>query len=104
MKFKQKARNDESSDDVSDNEEMKEDEEEWDISDAVQMIRANDVVLIRSGDDLNPYFPFVANQELFELEEGRKERWAWSCFSTWGFCHNWKFPCKNCRWSILQRC
>ena len=94
MKFKQKAWNDESSDDESDNEEMEEDEEECDISDAVHMIGAND--------DFNPNFLFVANQELFESEEGKKDVYG-HVFQPVDFCHNWKFPWKNLRWSILQR-
>ena len=38
-----------------------------------QMIRANNVVAIRSGDDFDPYFLFVANQEFMELEAGNKD-------------------------------
>ena len=40
------------------------------------MIKENDVVVIQSGDNFNPYFLLVANQEMMELEECMKDAYG----------------------------
>eukprot|EP00112_Aurelia_sp_Birch-Aquarium-sp1_P023421 Seg6979.2 transcript_id=Seg6979.2/GoldUCD/mRNA.D3Y31 product="hypothetical protein" protein_id=Seg6979.2/GoldUCD/D3Y31 len=62
-----KAADEDSDDEMCD--EVQDEKEEWQMSDAVNMIKKDDIVVIRSVDTFNPYYLVKAIYEAFELEE-----------------------------------
>ena len=54
------------------------DDVEWEASDAVQMIQPNDIVVIRSGDDFNPYYLLCATTSVMELIEPEKDQYGYT--------------------------
>lgn len=49
--------------------ELQDDKEEWEMSGAVNMIKKDDIVVIRSVDTFNPYYLVKAMDEAFQLKE-----------------------------------
>lgn len=62
-----KAADEDSDDEMCD--ELQDDKEQWQMSDAVHMIKKDDIVVIRSVDTFNPYYLVKAMDEACELEE-----------------------------------
>jgi len=61
------AADEDSDDEMCD--ELQDDKEQWQMSDAVHMIKKDDIVVIRSVDTFNPYYLVKAMDEACELEE-----------------------------------
>ena len=57
------------SDEIDSEDELEDDSEDiWSESDAVQMVKKGDVVVVRSGDDFNPYYLIYAEDEIKPLD------------------------------------